>query len=297
MSDETLQQAGQIPGTDAVCNLPASKTQPIASLVKNKAQDTEKTQVICTARLTAPGAADSHPGFKRHMNEDSYGYSFNNEKGIAFFAVADGIGGHGAGDFASAYLVQNLLAFWRKYQENIPAHKEQIVEDVVQKIREINARMYELNVACSAKLPMGTTLALLILVPEFSIIIHLGDSRIYMVRQHTITQLTQDHSYVNEMIRSGALTPEQAAVHPLAHVILRSVGPVAEIEPETQIIPRIPGDRFLLCSDGLTIHLTDEDILRCVDQASSPADAVRSAIHATLRAGANDNVTVVCSYF
>lgn len=254
------------------------------------------TQRIDWFSMHHPVAGDSHPGFCRTANEDSYGYFIGQDNRSFFMAVADGIGGHGNGEFASSMVIRELLIFWRRYEKTIPSNPETVVQDLHGLVCRINREIYDLNIASDIRLPMGTTLVCLVLLPGKAITIHLGDSRVYLIRNHQITALTQDHSYINEMVRSGALTPEKAAEHPLAHLILRSVGPVKNVEPEIHLYDRIAGDRFLLCSDGLTEHLTDQDILRSIDGNSNTTDAARSLIHTTLRNGAKDNVTVVCTF-
>lgn len=290
-----INPAGNNSGKTAV--LPnAGKTQKIESVCNSSANSAKATQRIDWFAMNHPVAGDSHPGFCRTSNEDSYGYYIGQDNRSFFLAVADGIGGHGNGDFASTLLIRELLIFWRRYEKTLPANPKTVMQDLCDSVRRINREIYDLNVAAGIRLPMGTTLVCLALLPGKAITLHLGDSRAYLIRDHQIKALTQDHSCVSEMLRTGTLSPEKAAGHPLAHVILRSVGPMKDVEPELHLYDRVAGDRFLLCTDGLTEHLSDQDILRSIDGNSNTTDAARSLIHTTLRNGAKDNVTVICTF-
>lgn len=274
------------------------KTEKMGKFLHALDGDPEKTQTICCEPEHNAGiiAADSHPGFSRHVNEDAFGTYLSQNNGSRFLVVADGIGGHGNGDLASRLLVQLLLTFWREYQQKLPTDPEQVAKDLEQAVIRINQKIYQVNLSSGNKLPMGSTLALLTVLPEHVITLHLGDSRIYRVRNHEIQQLTEDHSYISQFIRQGTLAPEKAKDHPLAHVILRSVGPTEECEPDVKVHERVAGDRFVVCSDGLTEHLLASDILAEVEKAADPDSAVKALLRATLRDGARDNVTILCTY-
>ena len=144
---------------------------------------------------------------------------------------------------------------------------------------------------------MGTTLAMLVVMPNFAVTVHLGDSRVYVLRSvGPLTPLTVDHSYVEELIRNGKITREQAASHPLSHVIIRSVGPTPDAEPEVRFHERHAGDRFLVCSDGVTTHLNDSRIEEILRSSGSAAESVRALINASLREGGSDNITAISAF-
>lgn len=240
-------------------------------------------------------AGESHPGLVRKRNEDSYVYYIDPDRKATFLLVADGIGGHGDGDCASQLAAQLLLDFWRDYVKRLPESTEMIIQDLQDAVKKVNSKIFRMNEALERKLPMGTTLALLILLPAEAITLHLGDSRIYMLRGSSLARLTQDHSYVNEMIRGGAVDPDISRNPAVAHIILRSVGPLAEAYPEVHKWERYPHDCYMLCSDGLTGMVPDSRILEiCHEEIKGgAAKIVHSLIQDALRAGGKDNVTVV----
>ena len=275
--------------------LPAGKTQKIPEIFRR--QDAGASCEIIASGLFSVASADSHPGFFRSYNEDSFVYCLGNTpEEPVMLAVADGIGGHGNGNYASGLTIRLLTAFWRDFREKLPLDTKVVAGELNRAIRSIGKRIFMLNGAAGIKMPMGSTLAMLVLLPGCALTVHLGDSRVYRVRGDRIDQLTEDHSYIAGLLREGALTPEQAESHPLAHVILRSIGPTASVEPEIRTHDFRKGDRFILCSDGLTTHLSNPRIGELVRKAPAAQDAVRALLHATLREGAKDNVTIVCMY-
>ena len=274
--------------------LPAGKTQKIP---ENFQYRTGARPLVCSLAQSSFAYAETNTGFARDTNEDSYGYHAVSICEPMLFAVADGIGGHGNGNFASRLLIRMLLASWRDLRNSIPADRKKLGSELSRLIIACNRRIFELNEAADNSVPMGTTLAMLVVMPDYAVTVHLGDSRVYVLRNEGgLVPLTQDHSYVAQLLRKGQITPAQAAVHPLSHVILRSVGPTPDAEPEVRFHERHEGDRFLLCSDGVTTHLSDgriEDILRT---SGSAADAIRALIDASLREGGRDNITAIGAF-
>lgn len=238
-------------------------------------------------------AADSHRGLVRRNNEDSFFYALNADGSRLIAAVADGIGGNENGEIASRTVCKMLLLRWRALNRGNPAFSSYDAADfLTRSIGEINNALFRINESYATK-PMGTTIAVLMLGETWMVSAHCGDSRIYRLRSGELTCMTADHSLVNEMILNGELTQEEAKSHPFAHVITRSIGPAAQANPEIHIADRCIGDRYLLCSDGLTLHVEEEDIRKTLYDAFEPAQAVRKLMHLVLRKGARDNTTIV----
>ena len=227
----------------------------------------------------AAGLTDT--GRRRRQNEDAFVCE------PPLFAVADGMGGAQAGELASrlaaAAIEEGALAI-------------QGEEGVAGVVRAANARIFEHSVRDPSAAGMGTT-ATVALVDErarTATLAHVGDSRAYRYRDGALEQLTTDHSLVGELVRSGRLTEAEAAVHPHRSVITRALGTEADVEVDTLTVDLRPGDLVLLCSDGLSVMVSDDEIVRQLEAtAADPHDAAEALIGAANRAGGEDNVTVV----
>jgi protein phosphatase len=225
-------------------------------------------------------AVASDTGRKRRRNEDNYVVS------PPLFAVADGMGGAQAGEVAS-----KLAASTLEGDESAPLHG---VERVASLIHEANRRVYERATTDPAASGMGTTMTVALVDDGTVAIGHVGDSRAYLVRDGRMEQLTDDHSLVNELLKSGKLSPEEAEGHPQRSVITRAVGTDPDVEVDAFTIDAREGDVFLLCSDGLTDMVEDEDILDLLERHRDDLDrAVRSLVAAANRGGGEDNITAV----
>jgi len=226
-------------------------------------------------------ATRSDTGRRRLRNEDAAVCD------PPLFAVADGMGGAQAGELAS-HLAATALA-----ERERGIRGEDAVAELVQ---AANARVYRRAVEDPTAAGMGTTVTVALFdgVAATIAIGHVGDSRAYRIRNGLLEQLTADHSLVAELVRSGRLTPEQAADHPHRSVITRALGTEASVDVDTFTMEAEPGDLYLLCSDGLTTMLGDDEILAVVDGAGREPDAVaRQLVDAANRAGGEDNITVV----
>ena len=278
-------------GTNQQAVISAKKTQKLCVM----GQSPENTEwLIPPSCPPCSVAAVTHAGFHRNYNEDCYGYHLSRNESVRLLAVADGIGGHGNGDYASNLLIRDLLNFWRKYCDSFDLTQwETITNAVKDQLIMINERIHDINEAIGIKVPMGSTLALLLLLPGKAITLHAGDSRIYRLRDQELMPLTEDHSYITEFLKSGTLTKEKAADHPLAHVILRSIGTLAQVDIEINAYDLKDGDAFMLCSDGLTEHVNDDMIRNIMTKNSDPADVVKELLQETLRDGAHDNITAL----
>ena len=225
-------------------------------------------------------AGRTHPGKVRRRNEDSFVLD------PPLFAVADGMGGAQAGEVASRL----TAAAFREFHEADRLPPDERLPAIIQ---EANRRIYERAHADSGFSGMGTTVTAALLTGGRVTIGHVGDSRAYRIRNGELEQLTDDHSLVGDLMRSGRLTPEEADAHPQRSVITRALGTDPEVDVDTLAIEAEPGDLFLLCSDGLTTMVADDDILGILAAAPTLDDAARALVGAANTGGGEDNVTVV----
>jgi PPM family protein phosphatase len=227
-------------------------------------------------RLVTGSATDV--GRVREGNED--GLLVDETMGLV--AVADGMGGHQAGEVASATALEAVRAAVRSGRP---------IRDA---IVEANEAVYDKAEDNSELRGMGTTITAGTLATGGTLLIaHVGDSRAYLLRDSDLSQVTDDHSLVEEMVRDGQLTPEQAAVHPQRSIITRALGIDAEVEVALYPVELQPGDRLMLCSDGLTTMVSADDIAAILRRESDPQRAARQLIDAANEAGGEDNVTAV----
>jgi protein phosphatase len=220
------------------------------------------------------------PGRVRRRNEDAFVID------PPLFAVADGMGGAQAGEVASRL----TAAAFREYHEADGLPPDERVQAIIQ---EANRRIYERAHADAGFSGMGTTVTAALLLGGRVTIGHVGDSRAYRIRDSALEQLTDDHSLVGDLMRSGRLTAEEAEAHPQRSVITRALGTDPEVDVDTVTVDVRPGDLFLLCSDGLTTMVGDEDILGILAAAPTLDDAARELVRAANTGGGEDNVTVV----
>jgi PPM family protein phosphatase len=219
-------------------------------------------------------------GRRRRRNEDALVVE------PPVFAVADGMGGAQAGEVASRI----AAAVFREFHEADALEAERRVEAIIQ---EANRRIHERARADAHASGMGTTVTAALVEGEQVAIGHVGDSRAYRIRNGELEQLTQDHSLVADLMRSGRLSPEEADVHPQRSVITRALGTDPEVDVDTVVLDARPGDMFLLCSDGLTTMLGDDEILNVVRETESLDQAVKALVKSANRRGGEDNVTVI----
>jgi serine/threonine protein phosphatase PrpC len=222
----------------------------------------------------------SDAGRKRRRNEDAYVVA------PPLFAVADGMGGAQAGEVAARL----ATAAFHEYHEADELEAEQRVAAIIQ---EANRRIYERARADTEASGMGTTVTAALLEGSRIVIGHVGDSRAYRLREGRLEQLTDDHSLVADLVRGGRISPEEADVHPQRSVITRALGTDPEVDIDSLAVDAQPGDVYLLCSDGLTTMVTDQEILDIVGRARSLEHAGKDLVKAANRRGGEDNITVV----
>jgi protein phosphatase len=225
-------------------------------------------------------ASVTDTGRRRRHNEDAYVCE------PPLFAVADGMGGAQAGELASS-----LAAAALRDETSELTGGEQRVDDLIQ---EANRRIYQRQSEDASASGMGTTITVALVEDGHVAIGHVGDSRAYLIRDRKLEQLTEDHSLVAELVRSGKLSPEEAEGHPQRSVITRALGTDPDVDVDTFSVETRPGDLFLLCSDGLTSMVDDETILREVERNRDDlARAAKALVRAANKGGGEDNITVV----
>jgi len=224
------------------------------------------------------GASDT--GRKRRRNEDSYVIA------PPLFAVADGMGGAQAGEIASKLAAAAL--------EDTDSGALSGEDRVTSLIQEANRRVYERSNEDPNASGMGTTITVALVEDSGVTIGHVGDSRAYRYREGSIEQITEDHSLVNELMKSGKLSPEEAETHPQRSVITRALGTDPDVDVDHFTVEAHVGDVFLLCSDGLTTMVDDDDILGVLEKYHDDLDrATKSLVSAANRGGGEDNITVI----
>lgn len=222
-------------------------------------------------------------GRVRKQNEDSV-YAADAQR---LFAVADGMGGHRAGEVASSMAVEALRARLQARQPNLQLMR--------QAFEEANRR-----ISCAAEKDerlqgMGTTMTALWQTERSVLIAHVGDSRVYLLRGSRLRQVTDDHSVVAELLRCGLITPQEARRHPYRNVITRSLGSAPTVEVDLLERDREPGDLWLLCTDGLSNMLTDRE-MEALLVSLSPQKAADALMQKALEAGGTDNITLILAW-
>src|SRR5690242_3058087 len=225
-------------------------------------------------------ASVTDTGRRRRHNEDAYVCE------PPLFAVADGMGGAQAGEIASRLAAASL--------SDGPGGSGSGEERVAALIQEANRRIYERSSEDKAVSGMGTTMTVALAEDGTVAFGHVGDSRAYLIRDRALEQLTEDHSLVAELVRSGKLSPEEAEIHPQRSVITRALGTDPDVDVDTFSFETMAGDLFLLCSDGLTSMVDDETILRLVERNRDDLNAAAKAlVRAANKGGGEDNITVI----
>jgi len=256
------------------------------------------------ARLLIESAGLSDVGLRRKSNEDSFAISDDQ----TLLILADGMGGHAAGEVASRLAVESI----ERHISGSDPRKEPTVpasfrspsgeeaglpppaRRVLNAIRLANQEIVRSVRKDSSMRGMGTTVVIALIHGSRAFIGSVGDSRAYLVRDGNLRQLTSDHTLVNEQVRAGALSTQEARRHPARNILTRAVGSQEDVEPDLVEQDLRPGDMLLLCSDGLTTMVEDADILKTVlAHADDPKTACRALIDLANERGGDDNVTVV----
>ena len=233
-------------------------------------------------------AARSDVGMIRSGNEDSFFADADQARGL--FIVADGMGGHAAGEVASEMAVQIVA----RELGGVRDLQDAAVESrVASSLRNANGAIFQRTIAESDKQGMGTTASVLILSGRRYLIGQVGDSRVYLLRNGELRQLTKDHSYVQEQVDAGFLTPEQARYHPYSNVITRCVGASESVEPDVYRGEARAGDVFLVASDGLTGMVDDRRLQQLLLARATTDRIVQALISEANGRGGLDNITAI----
>lgn len=229
-------------------------------------------------------AGRSHVGMVRAINEDACVALPE----LGLWAVADGMGGHEAGDVASRMIVEVLQ------QTPSPTSWQALLDSVRERLCEVNRQLREESARRYQHRTIGSTVVVLVAYEDQCACLWVGDSRIYRLRDGGLQQLTRDHSHVQELVDQGLIAPEEAHRHPLSNVITRAVGSADDLRIDEVDHPLRAGDMFLLCSDGLNKTVSDEEIARLLAHSDHNCqEAVKAFIHLALMRDASDNVTTV----
>lgn len=244
--------------------------------------------------LAVEVAGKSDIGCVRGNNEDNFGY----DSRYGIFVVCDGMGGQAAGEVASKMAVDALLQYFRDPANSPGIGGDRVITAVpvcanklADAINLANRTIYQAGQEKTGRSGMGSTIVAALVRGHSLAIGHVGDSRIYLIRQGGIQQLTQDHSLVMEQVRLGYLTREQAENSELQNVILRALGAEKEVEPDVEDLVAVSGDVLLMTSDGLTRHVRDEEILAIVSSSRSLDQACSALVEAAKDRGGDDNIT------
>ena len=244
--------------------------------------------------LVGFGATDV--GQVREKNEDA----FLVDEARRLYLVADGMGGHAGGGFASSHaaaaVVEDLERQEAGQDQTLPLKDDpgrtMTQLQLLHALRYTNEVLFQRSLSDSQLRGMGTTLTSLKFDDRYANLAHVGDSRAYLIRDGKLRQITEDHSWVQEQVRAGVLTPEEARLHPLKNIITRSMGHEREVRVDLFKEEYRVGDRYLLCSDGLTNMVQDAEILETVNR-TPPQPAVERLIQRAREEGGLDNITVV----
>jgi serine/threonine protein phosphatase PrpC len=247
--------------------------------------------------LTVQAAGCTDLGMVRKNNEDNFGYDTR----LGLFIVCDGMGGAAAGEVASKLGVDTVITYFREARRH---HHYPVVGETFEGVSEranalasaiqlANQAIHEMGTKSEGKRGMGSTIVAAMIKGNYLSIAHVGDSRIYLVRQGNIQQLTNDHSLVMEQVRRGLITREQAERSEMQNIIIRALGSEESVKPDVEDLVVLPGDLLLLCTDGLTKHVKDDWILGILMEAPDLEHACRDLIDAANSHGGDDNITCV----
>jgi len=226
--------------------------------------------------------AISNTGRVRKHNEDS----MLDRPEIGLWAVADGMGGHAKGDVASQMIVESL----KKIHEGTSLAR--YIDDIEDSIISVNKRLVEKARESVKKVTIGSTVVILLAYDKYCVYIWAGDSRLYRLRGKKLQQITTDHSQVEQYVEQGLISREDALKHPHGNMITRAVGATDELYLDMDMQEMVSGDRYMLCSDGLTKHIPDPEIETFLATGSTQ-ECCTQLINTTLERGAVDNVTAI----
>lgn len=240
-----------------------------------------------TSQIDCAGISDI--GLIRDHNEDVW--AAYPECGL--FVLADGMGGHAAGEIAadeSVSYLHELVVKWHPTRQTSPDEAIVFFRDALMKV---NSAIYQKGQQEPSLSGMGTTICALYLFQMFAIVAHVGDSRIYRLRKGVLEQLTEDHSLVSELVSLGAMKADESETFPYKHILTRAIGTHPTVDPTVNYLKINPHDLYLLCSDGLTNYVNDSQIEAILNQDIPLADHAQSLVDLANEHGGGDNITLV----
>ena len=233
-------------------------------------------------------------GKVRHHNEDNGGI-FHNQTGQILAVVADGMGGHRAGDVASEMTITELKKRWEAASEIETA--DQAENWLRKNIDQVNTTLYEHAKSYSECDGMGTTVVAVVITKLFLTVAHIGDSRCYILNEAGFSQITEDHSLVNELVRSGEITKEDAENHPRKNVLIRALGTEKIVEMDIKSMVFEEDDVLLLCSDGLSNKVSEIEMVECLTQDKMIDEKATQLIDLANHHGGEDNITLIIANY
>ena len=239
--------------------------------------------------------ADSFTGLVRKRNEDSFVYAWDADRRYLLAAVADGIGSTVNGDIAGNYTLQLLVQAWRRFQFPENDLEQTAADFLYNTVCEINSRLYEVNSigVCADRDSLGTTISAAVFMKNSMVAVNAGDSPIFRIRDRQLQKLNFDHNLANELVRLKQISESEAESLEHGRMLTRFIGPKPDVVPECYRFDVLPGDHFLLCSDGLTLHLSLEEIGQIVCDEQNLVDAMKVMFGKTIHRGAMDNATLI----
>ena len=232
----------------------------------------------------------THKGMVRENNEDSFACFFEGPRGLPNLAiVADGMGGHQAGEVASRLAID----FFVEHIESCEQGAQDYLSLITDALRLANDKVYEKSLFNPEFFGMGTTFIACVVEGGKMHIAHVGDSRLYEINEGSIKLLTNDHTYANEMVKAGILTAQEGMVHPKRHALTKAIGIDRGVEVDAYTLPYTEGSLLLMCSDGLTEMVSEDEILQIVMSKEELGDIAETLISRANEYGGHDNITVI----
>ncbi|MEA4987332.1 MAG: Stp1/IreP family PP2C-type Ser/Thr phosphatase [Anaerovorax sp.] len=229
-------------------------------------------------------------GRQRSNNEDAF-FILPEQR---VYIIADGVGGHNSGEIASRFAVQQIAEYVAKNRISQTTEDENLKDYFLKCLRQANEQLYTMAKESHKNAGMATTLALVYINHTKAYIVNVGDSRVYLIRDKLIRQITEDHTYVNQLLKSGAITKEEAENHPKRNMITRAIGADEDLLPDFYQFKIYEGDLILMCTDGLYGELTEEEIHTMAQGRRSMHRLANDYVKAANERGGKDNITVVC---
>ena len=235
--------------------------------------------------------AKSDVGKARDVNQDSFYITEDSFSNIQLFILADGMGGCNGGEFASKLAITCTKSYIENNLSDTPKDKESLIQLIGSSMEYANMIVYEKSLEDKELTGMGTTLEVCLIYNNRAYISHIGDSRIYRIRKDIIRQLTQDHSYVETLVKQGTITKEEAKHHPKKNMLTKALGCNAFVEPDVMVRGFQKEDTLVICSDGLTNMVSQEDIFNLV--TNNFETAPKELVDLANQNGGIDNITVI----